>query len=145
MLIRVLLIDDEQDFARAVARRLAKRGVEVELAFDGESGLDILANELHDVVVLDMKMPGMGGLEVLERLKARHPLIQVVLLTGHASMDSAREGMRLGAFDYLLKPCEFDALLGTIREAHGRKLEQERKIQAAREARDQANASGGNA
>ncbi|WP_147822382.1 response regulator [Salidesulfovibrio onnuriiensis] len=134
--IRLLLIDDEEDFARAVARRLAKRGVRVDLAFGGEEGLARLDESPADVVVLDMKMPGMSGLEALRTVRERHPLVEVVLLTGHASMESAREGMRLGAFDYLLKPCEFDTLLGKIREAAERKREQEDKIREARSRRE---------
>lgn len=132
MLIRLLLIDDEKDFARAVARRLVKRGIEVQLAFNAEEGLTALADDMFDVVVLDVKMPGMGGLEVLPVIKQRHPLVEVVLLTGHASMESAMKGMRAGAFDYLLKPCELDTLLGKIREAAERREEQMEKIREAR-------------
>ncbi len=144
MRMRTLLIDDEQDFAWAVARRLAKRGVEVALAFDGKSGLEKLADEPFDVVVLDIRMPGMSGLEVLPRIKENHPLIEVVLLTAHASMESARAGMRLGAFDYLLKPCDFDTLLGKIREAARRKMKQEQRIQQAHSRRDDIAAGGEN-
>jgi len=144
MRMRTLLIDDEQNFAWAVARRLAKRGVEVALAFDGKSGLEKLADEPFDVVVLDIRMPGMSGLEVLPRIKENHPLIEVVLLTAHASMESARAGMRLGAFDYLLKPCDFDTLLGKIREAARRKMKQEQRIQQAHSRRDDIAAGGEN-
>jgi DNA-binding NtrC family response regulator len=125
---RVLLVDDEIEFIQTLAKRLKRRNLEVSSALDGVEALETLAATPFDVVVLDMKMPGMDGLETLRRIKTRHPLVEVILLTGHASIDAAIEGMEQGAFDYLMKPMEFDELLYKIEDAFKKKSIQEAKI-----------------
>ena len=127
---RVLLVDDEVDFVRTVAKRLKRHELSVEAAHNGEDALRHLADNPTDVVVLDMKMPGMDGIEVLRRIKERETLVEVIMLTGHASVGAAIEGMELGAFDYLMKPVEFDELLYKIQDAHKKKSIQEAKIRA---------------
>ncbi len=128
----VLLVDDEAPFLETLRKRLTRRGLRVDTACDGTAALAALERiEDLDVVVLDVKMPGLSGLEVLQRIKAARPLVEVVLLTGHATLEGAVDGMRLGAFDYLMKPCEMDDLLAKIFEAKARKDEQERRIGAA--------------
>ena len=130
--VNVLLVDDEAAFLETLSKRLARRGLKVETACDGAAALEALGHcQALDVVILDVKMPGLSGLEVLQRIKAARPLLEVVLLTGHATLEGAVDGMRLGAFDYLMKPCEMDDLLAKIFEAKARKDEQERKIGAA--------------
>lgn len=132
MPVRLLLIDDEQGFVETMAKRLDKRGHEVATALSGQEGLDVLAERTIDVVILDVKMPGMDGIETLKRIKADHPLVEVVMLTGHATIESAIEGMKHGAFDYLMKPCEMDELLAKMNEANDRKFEHEERILDAR-------------
>jgi DNA-binding NtrC family response regulator len=125
---RVLLVDDEVDFVQAVARRLKRNELGVEAAHSGGDALRHLAENPTDVVVLDMKMPGMDGLETLREIKARQPLVEVIMLTGHASVEAAIDGMELGAFDYLMKPVEFEELLYKIQDAHKKKSLQEARI-----------------
>ena len=125
---RVLMVDDEADFLNAVSRRLAKRGIPPVLAGSGEQGLALLAETSMDVVVLDVKMPGMGGLEALRRIKASWPDMEVILLTGNVSAADGVEGIKQGAFDYITKPIEIDHLAGKIQQAWDkirRKQEQE--------------------
>jgi DNA-binding NtrC family response regulator len=129
----ILLIDDEQGFVDTMAKRLGKRGLSVSVAYGGEEGIAALAhNHSIDVVVLDVKMPGLSGIEVLKNIKAEHPLVEVIMLTGHATVESAIEGMKFGAFDYMLKPCEMEELLAKISEAYDKKQAQETKILEAR-------------
>ncbi len=119
---RVLLIDDEQAFVSTMSKRLDRRGLKVSTAFDGQKGLAALeADPDIDVVVLDVKMPGMDGVETLRRIKTDHPLVEVIMLTGHGTVETAIDGMRAGAFDYLLKPCEIDALMQKITDAAKRR------------------------
>jgi len=102
--IKVLLVDDEKPFVDTMAKRLAKRGLQVTPAYDGEQALKALGQEnCPEIVILDVKMPGMDGIEALGRIKAARPLVEVIMLTGHATVESAIEGMKLGAFDYLMK------------------------------------------
>lgn len=129
----ILLIDDEQGFVDTLARRLDKRGYTVNYALSGQEGINALGKDAHvDVVVLDVKMPGMDGIETLSIIKATHPLVEVIMLTGHATVENAIEGMKRGAFDYMMKPCEMEELLIKIDEAHDKKQSQETKIQEAR-------------
>ena len=131
----LLLVDDEQDFVAAMAKRLAKRGLEIQTAFSGQEALDKLdggSSSKTDVVILDVKMPGMDGLEALAKIKAKHPLIEVIMLTGHATVENAIEGMKGGAYDYLMKPCEMEVLLSKVQEAVTRKRNQEAKILEAK-------------
>jgi DNA-binding NtrC family response regulator len=127
---RVLLVDDEVEFVQTVAKRLKRNKLSVEAAHSGEDALRHLAGNPTDVVVLDMKMPGMDGLEALREIKARQPLVEVIMLTGHASVEAAIEGMESGAFDYLMKPVEFDELLYKIQDAHKKKSLREAKIRS---------------
>jgi len=131
----VLLVDDEVAFVETLVKRLAKRDVRVSAAHSGQEALDKLADSgptRIDVVILDVKMPGMDGLETLTRIKEEHPLIEVIMLTGHATVESAIDGMKKGAFDYLMKPCEVDDLLEKLNEATDKKREHEEKILEAR-------------
>jgi DNA-binding NtrC family response regulator len=133
MIMKVLLVDDEAPFVEALAKRLDKRGVTVTAAFSGSEALEKLqADSRVDVVVLDVKMPGMDGVETLKAIKANYPLIEVVMLTGHATVESAIEGMKLGALDYLMKPCEMEVLMTKLSEAKEKKARQEGKIAEAR-------------
>ena len=126
--IRVLLVDDERDFIRALARRLEQRGMQIALAFDGPAALArVEADADLEVVVLDMAMPGMDGLETLGQIRRKRPLVETVMLTGHATLASAVEAIKQGAFDYLMKPCDLDLLLGKIAAAAARR--QQRKTQ----------------
>jgi DNA-binding NtrC family response regulator len=114
---KVLLVDDEQGFVEAMEKRLAKRGMVVRTALSGEAALDALQTAGTEVVVLDVKMPGMDGVETLRRIKAEYPLVEVIMLTGHGTVETAIEGMRLGAFDYLMKPCEIEDLVAKVGKA----------------------------
>jgi two-component system OmpR family response regulator len=115
--INLLLVDDEKEFVTTLAERLSFRGIRVRTAQDGEEALRLVAEEVPHVVVLDVMMPGLGGLEVLKRMKAQFPDLPVLLLTGHGSAGDGETGMRNGAFDYLIKPLDIDVLLVKIREA----------------------------
>ena len=131
--LRVLLIDDERDFLETLVKRLRKRNLEVSGANSGEEALRVLRETPMDVVVLDVRMPGMDGIQVLREIKTINPLIQVIMLTGHASVEVAVEGMELGAFDYLMKPANLDELLYKIQDAYKAKTIQEQKIGRLRE------------
>jgi len=132
----VLVVDDEVQFVETLVKRLAKRGVKVSAAYSGQEALDTLAASggatKTDVVILDVKMPVMDGLETLSVIKNAHPLVEVIMLTGHATVESAIEGMKQGAFDYLMKPCDFDLLMAKLNEATNKKREHETKILEAR-------------
>lgn len=116
----ILLIDDEPQFVATMAKRLRKRGFAVTEAGGGLEGLRVLEREPADVVVLDVGMPDMDGIQVLREIKMRFPQVQVLMLTGHADMEVAISGMAMGAFDYLMKPVELEVLVGKIREACSR-------------------------
>jgi DNA-binding NtrC family response regulator len=133
MMMKVLLVDDEAPFVEALAKRLDKRGVTIFTAFSGQEAIQKLEdNSQIDVVVLDVKMPGMDGIDTLKAIKAAHPMIEVVMLTGHATVESAIEGMKYGALDYLMKPCEMEILLTKLQDAKEKKSKQEEKIAEAR-------------
>ena len=128
----VMLVDDEVPFVETMTKRLAKRDLNVIAAFSGQEALKVLDNHRDvDVVILDVKMPGMDGIETLKKIKAGYPLIEVVMLTAHATVESAIEGMRFGAFDYLMKPCDMDQLMGKVNEATRKKQGHEEKIREA--------------
>jgi len=114
---KVLLVDDEKEFVTALAERLELRGFQVLVAMDGESALGLIETDLPQVVVLDLKMPGIGGLEVLKRIKAQKLQIPVIILTGHGSLSEGKEGMDLGAFDHLIKPIDIAVLIEKIGQA----------------------------
>jgi DNA-binding NtrC family response regulator len=131
---RVLLVDDEADFLDTLLKRMNKRKLIAHGAKSGEDALSYLSQNEVDVVVLDVKMPGMDGIQTLREVKKRFPLTEVIMLTGHASMEAAIEGMEIGAFDYLMKPVDFDDLLYKLEDACKKKSIQETKIKKAGEA-----------
>lgn len=129
----IMLVDDEVPFVEAMTKRLARRDLEVEQAFSGSEALEKLIDGTKtEVVILDVKMPGMDGVETLKEIKRKVPLVEVIMLTGHATVESAIEGMKLGAFDYLLKPCDMDHLISKVSEAAAKKRQHEEKIINAR-------------
>lgn len=114
----VLLVDDEMPFVQTMTKRLSKRGINIVTALSGEEALGQLeSNSNIEIVVLDVKMPGMDGLETLAEIKRNYPLVEVIILTGYSAIESAIKGMRLGAFDYLTKPCELEELIKKIWQA----------------------------
>ena len=121
-MMKVLFIDDEHAFLDVLLKRLNKRGIKTLSANSGESGLSELHLNQVDVVVLDVCMPGMDGLRTLAKIKKTWPLIEVILLTGHACVESARQGMDEGAFDYLMKPVEINELVYKLEDAYDKKL-----------------------
>ena len=127
--VKVLLVDDEAEFLETLVKRIKKRNVDVSGVNSGEEALKVLARNPVDVVILDVRMPGMDGIETLRALKKAYPLIEVIMLTGHASVEAAVEGMELGAFDYLMKPMQIDDLLYKIQDAYKKKTIQEKKIE----------------
>jgi len=134
---RVLLVDDERDYLEVITRRLGKRDLDVDGVSSGEEALQYLKARPIDVAVLDVKMPGMDGLMVLREIKKLNPLIEVIMLTGHARLEVALEGMRSGAFDYLMKPADIDELLYKIQDAYRAKTIREEKIATLERAKEQ--------
>jgi DNA-binding NtrC family response regulator len=130
----ILLVDDETAFLDAMKRRLSKRGFRVETAESGMEALELLEDKHNsiEVVVLDVKMPGIDGIDTLREIKRKFPMVEVVMLTGHATVGSAIEGMKLGAFDYLMKPADIDGFSNTVMDAAGKRRQQEQKIIEAR-------------
>jgi len=116
--IKILVVDDEADFLKLIRRRLTKRNIDVETAISGEEALAFLASHSVDVVVLDVRMPGLSGIETLKEIRKRFRDVEVLLLTGHGSMQSGVEGISQGAYDYILKPFSIDNLIERIRAAH---------------------------
>ena len=119
--LRVLAVDDEADFIETLVKRFTYRQIPVTPAPGGRQALELLAAQDFDVVILDMRMPGLDRLATLKEIKKRHPLVEVIILTGHASVESGMQGMSLGAYDYVLKPVDFGELLEKARKAHERK------------------------
>jgi DNA-binding NtrC family response regulator len=136
--MRVLVVDDENDFLEMTVKRINKKDIQCEGAMSGYDAIEKIKKENFDVVLLDVKMPGMDGVETLREIKRLKPLIEVVMLTGHASVESGIEGMKLGAFDYLMKPMELDKILETIQDAYKKKSIQEEKIIQAQIKKDLA-------
>ncbi|MEW6674103.1 MAG: ATP-binding protein [Thermodesulfobacteriota bacterium] len=129
--IKLLLVDDESDFRQALIRRFGRRGLNPEQAGNGPECLAVLAARPVDVVVMDVKMPGMTGIEVLARIKEKYPCTEVILLTGHASTQDGVDGIKSGAFDYLTKPIEFEHLLSKIGQAYEKILREAEKLKEA--------------
>jgi len=123
--IRLLLVDDEDDFRTTLASRLRRRNFDVTEVDNGYGAIEAVKKGNIEVAIVDVKMPGIDGLETLRQMRTADPLIEVILLTGHASVESGVEGMRLGAFDYLIKPCDINDLVGRISDAFQRRLVQE--------------------
>ncbi len=120
--MKLLLIDDERDFIETMEKRFKFRKIDVTAAGSGAQALEILGREEFDVAILDVRMPGMDGLDTLKEIKKRHPLMEVIMLTGHGSVESGARGMSLGAYDYVLKPVDFSVLLDKVEMAYERKL-----------------------
>lgn len=129
--IRILLVDDEEDFVEMLALRLEELGEKVIPAYNGRQCIETLEKEAVDVVILDIKMPGMDGMQTLKEIKRKFPLVEVIMLTGHGTAQTAVEGMKVGAFDYLLKPADFEDLASKLENARKRKEEQEERIRQA--------------
>lgn len=115
--IKVLLVDDEEDFVQSLSERIKMRDLDSEVALDGEEALRLVDEKTPDVMVLDLKMPGIDGMEVLRRVKKAYPNVQVIMLTGHGSEKDEEEARRLGAFEYLEKPTSIDVLTKHIKNA----------------------------
>jgi len=128
---KVLIVDDEKDFVEMLSLRLNEVGEKVSSAYSGQECLETLKKADVDVVILDIKMPGMDGIETLKEIKKGFPLVEVIMLTGHGSTETAVEGMKSGAFDYLMKPADFDDLTAKLEGARKRKDEQEERIRKA--------------
>jgi DNA-binding NtrC family response regulator len=119
--LRVLFVDDEDDFRETIVKRLNARKIQATGAESGIRALEILKGSDFDVIVLDVKMPGMDGIETLRHIKQMKPEIEVIMLTGHASVEFGLKGMQLGAFDYVMKPAPLNELLDTISQAWSKK------------------------
>ena len=132
----IMLVDDEVSFVETLSKRLKKRNIETITAFSGEKCLETLkTNQNLDVILLDVKMPGMDGIETLRNIKMASPLKEVIMLTGHGTVESAIEGMKLGAYDFLMKPCDIEELANKVESAAKKKRAHEAKIRDARDAR----------
>jgi DNA-binding NtrC family response regulator len=131
MNINVLLVDDEKDFVESLAERLQIRDYKVTTAFSGDEAIKLVENNDFDVIVLDVQMPGKSGVETLKEIKNIEQLSQVIMLTGHATVKTAIEGMKNGAYDYLMKPTDTDDLIGMINEAFKLVTEQRDRIRQA--------------
>lgn len=132
MKTRILLVDDEEQFVQALSERLTLRGYDVTTSLSGEDALEKLKHYIYEVVILDVAMPGLDGIATLREVKKLKPLTEVIMLTGHATVETAIEGMKLGAIDYLVKPCDTEELVNKINKAYQRKAEQEERIREAK-------------
>ena len=115
--LKILLVDDEEEFVTTLAERLELRGLQARAALNGEDALHMIEADTPQIVILDVMMPGIGGFEVLRRIKAQHPQLPVILLTGRGSEKEGVKGMQLGAFDYLMKPLDIEELIKKMQEA----------------------------
>lgn len=120
--MKVLIVDNEREFASTLAERMRLRNIEAESVYSGEDALDSVSRFMPDVMILDIQMPSMSGLDVLSQVKAIDPTIEVILLTGHGSFEAGITGMELGAFDYIVKPVDLILLMEKIKEACKKKL-----------------------
>ena len=120
--INLMIVDDEEDFLNAIRRSLEIRDFHVTTANRGEKALEIAKSNPVDIAIVDLKMPGMNGLETLEALKKAHPWMEIIILTGHGTIDSAVEATQSGAYSYLQKPCELDTLMKMLIEAYKKRV-----------------------
>ena len=134
----VLIVDDEADFREIVTKQLTRRDLSCESAADGESALEMMAKRPFDVVLLDVKMPGKDGTDTLREIKRIAPMTEVIMLTGHATVESGINGIKYGAFDYLMKPMDIEPLMEKLDAAFERKRVQQEKIDAQPNKRDMA-------
>ncbi|MCX8037552.1 MAG: response regulator [Candidatus Sumerlaeia bacterium] len=130
--IHLLIVDDEEQFLRATAKRLEVRGFQVTAVACGEKALEAADQHTIDIAIVDLKMPGIDGEKTLAALKARHPWMEVIILTGHGSIDSAVKCTQSGAYSYLQKPCELDRLLEVVAEAYKRRVMNKARIKEER-------------
>ncbi|MBF0450230.1 MAG: response regulator [Candidatus Magnetomorum sp.] len=129
--MKIMLVDDEDRFLETTAKLLTKKGIDVVTANSGVKALEILlAQEIH-IVILDVKMPGMDGIETLKQIKAKYPLVEVIMLTGHGTMDSAIDGLKSGACDYLIKPTDISLLIHCAETAFQKRQILDEKIRMA--------------
>ncbi|SDU15376.1 sigma-54-dependent transcriptional regulator [Desulfobacula phenolica] len=128
---KVLIVDDEKDFVEMFSLRLEQQGEKVSTAYSGNEALKALEKGGIDVVFLDIRMPGMDGIETLKQIKKLYPIVEVIMLTGHGSTETAVDGMKLGAFDYLMKPADFEDIKTKLENARKRKDEHEERIRQA--------------
>ncbi|WP_054032847.1 response regulator [Desulfatitalea tepidiphila] len=127
--INLLIVDDEEQFLHSISRSLEMRDFNVTAVNRGDKALEVARNQPIDIALVDLKMPGMDGKETLEALKKQHPWMEIVILTGHGTIDSAAECSRAGAFSYLQKPCEFDRLLDTLAQAFRQRVMNKKQIE----------------
>jgi len=132
MKTRILIVDDEEEFVKALSERLTIRDYDVTTSLSGEDAIAQVRHYLFDVVILDVAMPGMSGIETLREINKIKPLTEVIMLTGHATVETAIEGLKLGAFDFLIKPCETEDLVVKINKAYDKKAEHDERIRAAK-------------
>jgi len=131
MSVRIMIAEDEEIMRITVADHLRSEGWQVDEVSGGNEALALLQKQSYDIIVSDIRMPGMDGIETLKKIKAAYPLVEVILLTGHGSTETAVDGMKSGAFDYLMKPADFDDITAKITGACQRKTEQEERIRKA--------------
>lgn len=120
--IRILLVDDEEEFVKTLSERIQMRNLDSSIALNGKEAMEAMNARVSDVMVLDLRMPGMDGFEVLRQVKKTYPEVQVIILTGHGSDKDENETRRLGAFEYLKKPVGIDQLIQTIHRAYKSKI-----------------------
>jgi len=125
--IQMLLVDDEDDFRTTLANRLKLRKIDVTDAASGNEAIELVKQKSFDVAVIDVKMPGIDGIETLKQIKQIKPAVEIIMLTGHASIESGMEAMKLGAYDYVMKPCDIDELLIKTGDAYQHKLLKEKE------------------
>lgn len=131
--INLLLVDDEKPFVETMTKRLEKRNYKVRSVFSGQEAIKVLGEDPQiEVVILDVKMPGMDGIDTLKEIRLKFPLVETIMLTGHATVESAIQGMKLGAYDYLMKPCDMNELIAKVDQAATKKRAHEEKIVEAR-------------
>jgi len=128
-LVRLLLVDDEDDFRTTLANRLTRRNLDVTDVGSGEEAIEIIGQKSFDVAIVDVKMPGMDGIETLRRIRKIDPLLEVILLTGHASVEAGIEGIKSGAYDYVIKPCNVNDLMVKVEDAFRRRMIEKRRAQ----------------
>ena len=134
--IKILLVDDEEQFVKTMAERIQMRDFGPKVALNGEQALKLVDDQVPDVMVLDLKMPGIDGMEVLRRIRKAYPEVQVIILTGHGTEKDEKEARKLGAFEYLQKPVDIERLIDTIKNAYRRKIEDPMTAAAFAEAGD---------
>ena len=129
--IKMMLVDDEERFLSTTKKLLSRKGIEALTAHSGREALEKLRTQNIHVVILDVKMPGMDGIETLKQIKKQYPVVEVIMLTGHGTMESAVEGLKSGATDYLTKPTDIDELIEKAEEAFNKRQRLEEKIRVA--------------